>query len=68
MTGLYLLAAFLAAFAAVLWIVKRWGRAEAQKETAARAVSHASESHAIDEAVARLDDRTLDQRLRNAGE
>ena len=68
MTPLYLIAALIALLGTLIWAVKRWGRAEAQVENAATALSQASESHGIDEAVSRLDDRTLDQRLRDAGE
>jgi len=68
MTLLYLVAALIALLGALIWAVQRWGRAEAQEESAAIAISQASESHGIDEAVSRLDDRTLDQRLRDAGE
>lgn len=68
MTGLYLATALIAVVAALIWVVKRWGRAQAQTDSAVGALSRASESHAIDEAVSRLDDRTLDQRLRDAGE
>jgi flagellar biogenesis protein FliO len=67
MIPLYLAAAVIALMGALIWAVKRWGRAEAQKENAGAALSQASESHEIDEAVSRLDDRTLDQRLRDAG-
>jgi flagellar biogenesis protein FliO len=68
MTPLYMVAALVALLGALIWAVKRWGRAEAQKENATTALSQASKSHGIDEAVSRLDDRTLDQRLRDAGE
>lgn len=68
MTPLYLAVALIALVGALIWVVKRWGLAEAQRESAATALSQASESHGIDEAVSRLDDRTLDQRLRDAGE
>lgn len=68
MSTLYLGAALIALAGALVWVVKRWGRAEAQKEDARAALSQASESHGIDEAVSRLDDRTLDQRLRDADE
>lgn len=68
MTSLYLAAGLIATVAALIWVVKRWGRAQAQMDTLAGALSRASKSHEIDEAVSRLDDRTLDQRLRDAGE
>lgn len=68
MTPLYLTVALIALVGALIWVVKHWGRAEAQKESATTALLQASESHGIDEAVSRLDDRTLDQRLRDAGE
>jgi hypothetical protein len=68
MTPLYLVAALIVLAGALVWVVKRWGGAEAQKDDATNALSRASEAHGIDEAVSRLDDRTLDQRLRDAGE
>jgi hypothetical protein len=67
MTIAYLGLALCILLAVLVWAVWHWGRARAGQDSTARALSHARQAQEIDETVARLDDRTLDQRLRDAG-
>lgn len=67
MTVLYLGLGSLALLGILIWVARRWGRAEAHRDVAAIALTQASQSHEIDESVAGLNDRDLDQRLRDAG-
>jgi hypothetical protein len=63
-TTIYIVGIALAAVGAALWLAKRLGRADAQKDAAEKAVDHAREANEIRDDVARLSDDELYRELR----